>query len=230
MTAPTTTAPTQRLFRGLLVSMVLNALVPVLLYQVAKRYFSASELGALSAAALFPLGWSVVDLLRVGSLDPVAVLSLVSIAVSMVAVVLGGSPKLLLIRESFFTGAFGLACFISLAAPRPIMFYFSRYFTAGRDPARSAEFDRAWQRPAFRHTMRLITIVWGVTSLVEFVVRILLVYTLPAATVLVVSPIVLGGLLLATISWTFAYGKRMRARVEAQSHAAGPATAPAPLR
>jgi hypothetical protein len=48
--------------------------------------------------------------------------------------------------------------------------------------------------------------------------------------VLVVSPIVLGGLLLATISWTFAYGKRMRARAEAQSHAAGQATVPAPLR
>ncbi len=229
MTAPTATAPTQRLFRGLLVSMVLNALVPVLLYQFAKRYFAASELAALSAAAVFPLGWSVVDLLRVGSLDPVALLSLVSIVVSMIAVLLGGSPKLLLIRESFFTGAFGLACFASLAAPRPIMFYVSRYFTAGRDPARIADFDRGWQRPGFRRTMRLITVVWGVTSLGEFVVRIVLVYTLPVATVLVVSPIVLGGLLLATISWTFAYGKRMPARAGAQSQPAGPATAPAPL-
>jgi hypothetical protein len=229
MTAPTTAAPTQRLFRGLLVSMVLNALVPVLLYQFAKRYFAASELAALSAAAMFPLAWSVVDLLRVGSLDPVAVLSLVSIVVSMIAVLLGGSPKLLLIRESFFTGAFGLACFVSLCAPRPIMFYFSRYFTAGRDAARIADFDRGWQRPGFRRTMRLITIVWGATSLVEFAVRIALVYTLPAATVLVVSPIVLGGLLLVTISWTFAYGKRMRARAEAQLPTAGLARPPVPL-
>jgi hypothetical protein len=204
--------PTQRLFRGLLVSMALNALVPVVLYQLSKRYLSASELAALSVAALFPLVWSVADLIRIGSLDPVAILSLASIVVSMIAVAFGGSPKLLLIRESFFTGAFGMACLVSLATPRPIMFYFARYFTAGRAPDRVAEFNLAWERPGFRRTMRLITIVWAITSFAEFAVRIVLVFTLPAATVLVVSPIVLGGLLIATISWTFAYGKRMRAR------------------
>jgi hypothetical protein len=200
------------LFRGLLISVILNALVPVLLYQLSKRYLSATELAALSVAALFPLVWSVADLVRVGALDPVAILSLASIGVSMVAVAVGGNPKLLLIRESFFTGAFGVACSMSLFAPRPIMFYFARYFTAGRDAERIAEFDRGWERPGFRRTMRLITIVWGVTSLAEFAVRIALVYTLPAGAVLVVSPIVLGGLLIATISWTFAYGRRMRDR------------------
>ena len=216
MSAPAA-ASTQRLFRGLVVSIALNAVVPVLLYVGSKRYLAASELLALSVASLFPLGWSVVDLARVGSLDPVAVISLASIVVSMVAVVLGGSPKLLLIRESFFTGAFGVACFASLGFPRPIMFYFARYFSAGRDAARMAEFDAGWQRPRFRRTMRLMTLVWGVTSLAEFVIRIVLVYTLPVATVLVVSPIVLGVLVIATISWTLAYGKRMRASAEQET-------------
>jgi len=129
---------------------------------------------------------------------------------------LGGSPKLLLIRESFFTGAFGIACFVSLALPRPLMFYFGRHFTAGRDPASIAEFDSGWQRLEFRHVARLITVVWGVASLVEFLVRVALVYTLPPAAVLVVSPIILGGLLIATIVWTFAYLRRMRARAVRQ--------------
>jgi hypothetical protein len=203
--------------------MALNALVPVLLYQLAHHYFSATELAALSIAAVFPLVWSIADLIRVGALDPVAVLSLASIGVSILAVAVGGSPRLLLIRESFFTGAFGVACFVSLLAPRPIMFYFARYFTAGRDSERIAEFNRAWQRAGFRRTMRLITIVWGVTSLAEFVVRIALVYTLSAPTVLVVSPIVLGGLLIATISWTFAYGKRIRDGAASRTTPTGPA-------
>lgn len=212
MTGLPDTPQSRGLLRGLLVSVALNAVVPVLLYQSSKRFFAASEFAALSIAALFPLGWSVVDLLRVGSFDPVAVLSLLSIVVSMVAVILGGSPTLLLIRESFFTGAFGIACFASLVFPRPIMFYFARYFTAGRDPIRIADFDAGWQRPGFRRTMRLMTMVWGASLLMEFIIRLTLVYTLPASIVLVVSPIILGGLLLATISWTFAYGRRMRAR------------------
>jgi len=142
----------------------------------------------------------------------VALVSLASIAVSMIAVALGGSPKLLLIRESFFTGAFGIACLVSLALPRPLMFYFGRHFTAGRDAASIAEFDSGWQRSEFRHVARLITVVWGVASLLEFLVRVALVYTLSPAAVLVVSPIILGGPLIATIVWTFAYIRRMRAR------------------
>ena len=54
--------------------------------------------------------------------------------------------------------------------------------------------------------------VWRVASLLEFLVRVALVYTLPPAAVLVVSPIILGGLLMATTVWTFAYPYRMRAR------------------
>ena len=212
MTPPPPAGPARRVVRGLLISIVLNALVPVLLYHLAKHYLSAAEVTALGAAALFPLGLSILDLSRTRMLDPVALVSLMSIAVSMVAVTLGGSPKLLLIRESFFTGAFGIACFVSLALPRPIMFYFGRHFAAGRDPASIAEFDSGWQRLEFRHVARLITVVWGVASLLEFLVRVALVYTLPPAAVLVVSPIILGGLLIATIVWTFAYIRRMRAR------------------
>jgi len=203
--------------RGLLISIVLNALIPVVLYQLTKRYWAATEMTALGAAALFPLGLSILDVSRTRMLDPVALLSLLSIAVSMMAVVFGGSPKLLLIRESFFTGAFGLACLVSLAAPRPIMFYFGRHFMAGRDPASIAEFDSGWQRLEFRHVARLITVVWGVASLGEFLIRVALVYTLPAAAVLVVSPVILGGLLIATIVWTFAYIRRLRARVAQRS-------------
>ena len=40
---------------------------------------------------------------------------------------------------------------------------------------------------------------WGFASLLEFLVRVEFVYTLPPAAELVVAPIILGGLLMATI-------------------------------
>jgi hypothetical protein len=214
MTEPPAAAANRSLLRGLLISIALNAIVPVLLYQASKRYAHASELAALTVAASFPLAWSLVELGRVRSLDPAALLSLAGIVISMVAVLLGGTPKLLLIRESLFTGTFGIACLVSLVLPRPVMFYFARYFSADRDPARIAAFDAGWVRPGFRHTMRVMTAVWGVASLLEFALRVVLVETMPAATVLVVSPAILGVLLVGTISWTFAYGRRRRARAE----------------
>jgi len=203
-------APLKPPVRGLLVSVVLNAVIPVLLYTLAKRQLGASEYAALVAAALFPAGLSIRDVFHSRSIDPVAVLSLLSVLASMLAAAVGGSPKLLLIRESFFTGAFGVTCLASLALARPMMFYFGRHFLAGRDAARVDWFNAGWENPIFRHRARLITIVWGVASLGEFLVRVVLVYTLPAAAVLVVSPIVLGGMLIGTIVWTFAYVRQAR--------------------
>src|SRR4029077_19061063 len=204
--------PSSHLVRGLFISIALNAVMPVLLYHLTKHYLAASEFTALSVAALFPPGCGIVGLIRSRTLDPVALVSLLSILFSIVAVSLGGSTKLLLIRESLFTAAFGIVCFVSPALPRPLMFYFGRHFTAGRDQQRLAEFNAGWQRPEFRRANRLITVVWGATSLGEFLVRVALVYTMPVAAVLVISPIISGGLLIATIVWTFAYWQRVRAR------------------
>src|SRR2546429_3028279 len=59
--------------------VVLNAVVPVILYKVSKRYYSPSEFAALVMAALFPLGKGTFDLIRHRRLDPIAVVVLLGI-------------------------------------------------------------------------------------------------------------------------------------------------------
>ena len=213
--APMPTDTPRPPLRGFLWDIALNAGIPLLLYRLAKRYVSASEVVALVIAATFPLAMSAFGLVRRRRLDPVAVIVLLGIVVSGIGVLMGGSPRLLLIRESLFTGALGLACFGSLLLPRPLMFYFGRHFLAGDDPAARAEFDAGWQRPGVRVVHRLITVVWGSAFLGEFAIRIALVYTLPAAAVLVISPIILGVITIGTFTWTFAYVRRVRQRAEA---------------
>src|SRR5207253_4898252 len=83
--------------------VVLNAVVPVILYKVSKRYYSPSEFAALVMAALFPLGKGTFDLIRHRRLDPIAVVVLLGITTDGVALLFGGSPGLLLVRESMFT-------------------------------------------------------------------------------------------------------------------------------
>jgi hypothetical protein len=185
--------------------MVLNAVVPVILYSLSKRYYSPSEFTALVIAALFPLGKTAFDLLRHRQLDPISVVVLLGITTDGVALLFGGSPILLLVRESMFTGAFGVACFASLLLPRPMMFYFSRYFIAGIERERQARFDSAWQFPEVRFCHRLITTVWGCAFVGELLSRLALIYRLPTALVLVVSPILVGVLSIATMIWAFSY-------------------------
>lgn len=161
--------------------IVLNAVFPVILYQLSKRYVSPSEFTALMVAALFPIGKSAFELLYHRQLDPVSILVLLGIGADSVALLFGGGPRLLLVRESLITGVFGLACFFLLLLPRPMMFYFGRYFIAGTDPARQARFNN-----------------------------------LPAALVLVISPILIGVLTISTMAWAFAYGHRVRLRALAR--------------
>jgi hypothetical protein len=195
---------------------VLNAIIPVVLYKVSKKYLSSSELTALMIATTFPLGKSIFDLVRRGQVDPISMVVLLGIGADGLALLFGGSPRLLLARESMFTGAFGLACFVSLLLPRPMMFYFARHFIAGEHPQRQARFNEAWRLPEVRFCHRLITSVWGMVFVGELVLRIILIYNVPAATVLVVSPILVGTLTVVTMVWAFSYGHRVRMRALAQ--------------
>jgi len=196
--------------------IVLNAVFPVVLYKLSRRYLSPSEFTALVVAALFPLGKNAFDLVSRRQLDPIGIIVLLGLIADGIAMMFGGSPRLLLIRESMFTGAFGLACFFSLLLPRPMMFYFSRYFIAGNAPDRQARFNSSWQLPEVRYCHRLITTVWGIVFVGELIIRIVLIYQLSAALVLVISPILMGVLTIITMIWAFSYGHRVRVRALAK--------------
>ena len=155
--------------------IILNAIFPVILYRLSKRYLSPSELTALIIASTFPLGKSIFDLVSRGQVDPISIVVLLGIGTDVVALLFGGSARLLLIRESLFTGAFGVACFFSLLLPRPMMFYFGRYFMAGTDSVRQARFNAAWRFPYVRFCHRLITSVWGLVFVGELILRVVLI-------------------------------------------------------
>jgi hypothetical protein len=201
---------------GIVWDIVLNAIIPLLLYKLSRRYLSPSEFIALAIATTFPLGKSIFDLLRRGQVDPLSIVVLFGIAADGVALFFGGSPRLLLVRESLFTGAFGLSCFVSLLLPRPMMFYFGRHFMAGADPHRRARFNAAWQLPEVRYSHRVITSVWGCVFVGELILRIILIYHVSASTVLILSPLLVGTLTIVTMAWSFSYGHRVRLRASGQ--------------
>jgi len=201
---------------GIVWGIVLNAIIPVVLYKVSRPYLSPSEFTALVIASTFPFGKSIFDLVRIGQVDPISIVVLLGLATDGAALLFGGSPRLLLVRESLFTGVFGLSCFVSLLLPRPMMFYFARHFMAGADPQRQARFNAAWQLPEVRFSHRLITSVWGCVFVGELILRIILIYHVAASTVLIVSPILIGTLTIVTMIWAFSYGHRVRLRASAQ--------------
>jgi hypothetical protein len=119
------------------------------------------------------------------------------------------------VRESFFTAAFGIAYLVSLPFPKPLAFYFARYFMAGNSPERIAWVDALWeQNPHFRSGLRRIGLIWSFGLLLEAAVRFYLVFTLTVQQFLAVSPFVLYGITAILIVVTMVIGRRMRKRGE----------------
>src|ERR1700756_4455389 len=74
---------------------------PFLVYQLATGHMS--ETAALILSSAPPILWSIGQLIWNRKLDVLSLLVITGIALSLIATLLGGSPRLLLVRESFIT-------------------------------------------------------------------------------------------------------------------------------
>jgi hypothetical protein len=196
-------------------SVVLNVVLPIVIYLALKQYTSASDFLALVLSGVPPMIDSLVGIIRKKRIDLLSGIALASILISLILIALGSSPKVYLIRESFFTVAFGLAFLVSLLFSRPLAFYFARHFATGNHSENISWFDSLWHYGEFRHTMYVVTVVWGFGLLFEAIVRTLLVITLSTAQFVIVSPFVLYGITGSLMIWMFLYSRQGRKKGEA---------------
>ncbi|MGH2510706.1 MAG: VC0807 family protein [Ktedonobacteraceae bacterium] len=209
------TANRSAALRGMVISLLINGALPFLIYWFLTHYTTTSEFVALVASGVPSIIDNLVGIIRKRRIDFLAGVVLLGIAVSLVVIVLGGNPKVFLIRESFFTIAFGLTFLGSLLFPRPLMFYLSRHTAAGNNPENIVWFNSLWEQAGFRTSMRTMTVVWGIGLLFEATVRITLVIILSTAQFLIISPFVIYGIIGILVVWTFRYSKQGRKRSEA---------------
>lgn len=201
------------MIRSLMPSIIVNGVLTYLIFSFLKSHTAASDLVALLASSIPALIGECVTISRQRQIDVLGAFVLGALAVSAIVSAIGGDARLVLVRESFVTVVLGAACLVSLfvprIAPRPLMFYIIRYFATGNDPARAVAFDARWQSPAFRRYIRTITLVWGVVYLVEFPVRLTMVYTLSIKQFLAIAPIFFYVVLFGLIAFSISYGRRV---------------------
>jgi hypothetical protein len=206
--------------RAQLPSLLVNAVAPVVAYQVLTN-LGVSSVNALTSSAIFPvlgIGWSFA---RTRRPDMIGVLSLTFILVGVATSLVSGDQRFVLVKDSLMTGVFGLLILGSLVlAPRPLLFYFGRQFSNAGDPVRAAAFESMWQYPHFRAVLRVMTIVWGIGYLIEALVRVGLSFLLAIPVFLIVSPLLAFGVTVGLISWTVAYARTKTRRRDAELRAA----------
>ncbi len=187
-----------------------NFLFPWLCYRLAKPHIG--EIHAIMASAIPPMVWSLVQFARSRKIDAISVMVLGGIALSLAGFALGGSPKLLLMRESLITGLIGLAFIGSALIGKPLMFVLAHASMKRQSAEDSAALAGLADNPLFHRMMTVMTIVWGIGFVAETAARATLVFMLPVGRFLIIGPIVGYGTIALLIGWTFLYGSIMEKR------------------
>jgi hypothetical protein len=187
-----------------ILTLLINGVVPWALYIWLSDYISS--IAALSIATMVPLIDNFVHLAKHRKLDAFGSLMLFTFVLTIALVLMGGSEKILLVRESLITASVGLVFLGSLFFRRPIMYYLALRFISNN------EFPTSWNYAYFRFVMRLMTFVWGIILTGEAAVRVVMVYQLSTERYLALSNFVLYGFIGAAVLWTVVYRRYSAAK------------------
>ncbi|MFE2141451.1 VC0807 family protein [Streptomyces sp. NPDC059456] len=211
---------------GLILTIALNVVAPILTYNTLVDDHGWSEASALLASGAWPVLDSAVMVAWRRKLDEFAIVTLVFLVITAVVSLVGAqSAQALLVKDSVITGLFGLLCLATLLTPRPLMFYFGRKFGTDGTPAGVAYYNDLWRFEGFRNAQRRMTLVWGVVYLIEAAVRVVLSYVLDTSTMVTLSPFMIYGTLGGLALWTVRFVKRTKAEGERRAAEAAAAAA-----
>jgi hypothetical protein len=215
-------------------SLLWGAGLPICVYFLVRRHVR-TDADALIIAGAFSVAWIFVQFVRQRRVDIIGALVLLGFAVGIVgSTLLGGNAYLLKVRDSFLTGAFGVACVVTVFThERPAFFYLSRYFSAGTDKDKVSAYNRLYEFSTGRHAFRVLSVVWGIGLFVEAGCRLTLAALLPTGTFLAVSPFLTASIIGSLFAFTVVFTKRTRlmgagafpTRPEPDGHATEPVTA-----
>jgi hypothetical protein len=164
-------------------SIALNALVPLVVYTLARPYF-ADDVTPLIIAGAIPLLITLGGFAVRRTVDVVGVMSLVGFVVAVVAQLLtGGDGLIVKVQGVLVTGPIGVVFLLSALVGRPLVAVIFRYL-ARRNPA---------MRVPTRGRALALTLIFGAMFTLHAVVTVGLALTLPTPVFLAVShPVGLG--------------------------------------
>jgi hypothetical protein len=201
-------ASARRIPLNAVVEVLINLLLPYLIYRWTDR--SLGDVHALMAASAPPILWSAAEFARKRRIDAMSALVIAGIALSLLAFLGGGSVRFLQLRENLVTGLIALAFLGSAAIGRPLIYQLALASQRRRSKTEADHFETLHEKPGFRRSMMTMTLVWGFGLLFQTAAACLLVFQVPIATYLILSPILGYGTMGLLALWNVWYVRRKK--------------------
>ncbi|HEV2365610.1 MAG TPA: VC0807 family protein [Caulobacteraceae bacterium] len=206
-----------------------NFLLPFAIFSLTHKHIGDAK--GLMASSAAPIVWSLVEFARHRRVDALSMIVLAGIALGLLAFIGGGGPKFLQLREALVGGVIALVFLGSAAIGKPLIYELARATMLRQGQhGQLAELESMKDNVHVRHTMMVLTLVWGFGLLAHTAVACVLVFAVSIKTYLLVAPIIGYGTTGALFAWMFWYIARRRrlgrARMAAEQAAAQAQSAP----
>jgi hypothetical protein len=163
------------------------------------------DVKALIGSALPPLIWSGYELIKTRRVDAISVIVVASILFTLAATAMGGSARLIQIRDALVTGAVGVIFLASLLFQRPIIFYLARATIARNTMEGAADFEQVWCTRHVPKLLKTLTAVWGAGLVGQTGVMCWLAYIWPIGRYLLIGPVIGYGIFGVLMLWSLWY-------------------------
>lgn len=157
--------------RALLPTLAFDIAGTMGMYYVLVPHFGSTSIWPVLGASLVPVLSNAYNFWRRRSFDIVGIIVLVGLLAGVLPAVFGGTQRLLLVRESFVTGLLGVVLIVSTARYHPLAYYVIREFLTANEALPHERWDVLWCEGYFRHTIRGITLGWGLLLVGDFALR-----------------------------------------------------------
>lgn len=207
--------------RELAFELVVNGILPYIVYEQAKQRLGSSETEALVWATVIPAVMILVGLLRQRKLDMIATFTIFTLVLSIVVAYATEDPRLLQLRESYLSAVLGGMMIVSALIGRPALVWLAPRMVP-------PETRPKMEHPAIRRLLTQLTWVWGVVSAGELALKWWMVEHLSIGQVLALGPIAFTALSAVGVVLSLLAARRTRASLVAQGLAQSSPNAPFP--
>lgn len=195
-------AARKQMRRGILQMVMMNIILPIVIYSILEG--KVSLVLALALSGIPPALEGLYNIYKTRQIDAIAVMVIISIIFSIVVVLLTSDAKLILLKDSIQTVLLGLLFGTSIFMKENLIWRYNRQFS-GHNPETQKEMDERWKNPRVKHVTNVLCMVWAIGFLIEATIRIILIYTIPTDILGYLSPcllvVVLGSLALFSVMY-----------------------------
>ncbi len=165
----------------------MNGVLPFALFYVLKSSYGFSDYRALLWATVIPGLAVIVGLIRQKKLDPVAMVTLVVLGLSIALAAATDDTRLLQLRESYLSAGLGAIMLLSAAVGKPFLAWLAPRLAP-------PERQEVLLHPATQALLGRFTWIWGGIFTGELALKWWMVEHLSIATVLALGPVLFIGL------------------------------------